>query len=53
MFVAGTVCEGSWFDHTAGWWKAYKGPKGAQIFWLPFEELKVCCRPNPINVLDP
>lgn len=24
MFLRGDVCEGSWFDHTIGWWQAYQ-----------------------------
>jgi len=25
LFLAGNVCEGSWFEHTLGWWNAYTG----------------------------
>ena len=38
MFLKGEVCEGSWWDHTAGWWKAYKGPKGAQVSELSTQD---------------
>jgi len=35
-FLAGNVCEGSWFDHVVGWWGAAAG-RTEQVFWLPFE----------------
>jgi hypothetical protein len=41
LFLAGSVCGGSWADHTLGWWRASQsGPHQDQIFWIYFEELK-------------
>lgn len=41
LFFKGHVCEGSWFDHTVGWWEAsQKSAHKDQIFWIYFEDLK-------------
>lgn len=41
LFLGGSVCGGSWFDHTLGWWRASRDPLHSnQIFWVYFEELK-------------